>query len=52
MDYNSDVDSYTNQLIDSIIATVKFGEPKHLRNDLNAILELYLEYTRDKENNG
>jgi len=52
MDYNTDVDFYTNQIIDSIIATVKFGDPKHLRNDLNAIIELYAEHIRDKENNG
>jgi len=44
-------DTYMEKIIDSIIATVRFGDPKHLRNDLNAILELYLEHNNEKENN-
>jgi hypothetical protein len=39
------------KIIDSIIATVRFGDPKHLKNDINAILELYLEYYKETENN-
>jgi hypothetical protein len=44
-------DPYMDKIIESIIATVRFGNPKHLRNDLNAILELYLEYYKETENN-
>jgi len=44
--------AYMNQIIDSIIATVRYGDPKHLKNDLGAILELYSEHTQQKENNG
>jgi hypothetical protein len=42
-------DTYMEKIIDSIIATVRFGDPKHLRNDLNAILELYLEHYNEME---
>lgn len=45
-------DFYTNQIIDAIIAAVRYGDPKNLRNDLNAIIELYAEHIQDKEING
>lgn len=42
-------DPYMEKIIESIIATVRYGDPKHLKNDLNAILELYLEHYNETE---
>ena len=51
IEYNENVkrDSYMEGIIDSIIATVRYGDPAHLKNDLLAILELVVEHEKESQ---
>lgn len=49
VEYNDTVKEniWMEEIVDSIIATVRFGEPSRLRNDLKAILDLVAEYQKE-----
>lgn len=50
LEYNETMqrDSYMDSVIDSIIATVRYGEPAQIKKTILAIIELAIEHEKEK----